>query len=121
MERPLDTPTGTQEFYRWIAKIAIELERAMNKRPYWSTDPIHAAAILSEEAGEVVKAANQFTYENHRNNEMEKEAIQTAAMAIRFLMNLSSYRPHITTIDHTLEARRGFGQETVDGPESIHN
>lgn len=68
-----------------------ELERAEAKHPAYPPDPIHAAAILAEEAGEVVKAALQFTYEGGTLVDMEKEAIQTGAMAIRFLKNLHRF------------------------------
>ncbi len=64
-----------------------ELERAREKFPHWPTDPIHAAAIVAEEAGELVKAALDYTYLEGTHEDMDKEAAQTAAMGIRFLMN----------------------------------
>ena len=38
-----------------IALIEEELIRARDKFPKWPVDPIHAAAIVSEEAGELVQ------------------------------------------------------------------
>ena len=74
-----------------IKKMAIialleELERAEAKFPWWPTDPIHAAAIVAEEAGELIRAALRETYEG-AEDEMVTEAIQTGAMALRFIIN----------------------------------
>jgi NTP pyrophosphatase (non-canonical NTP hydrolase) len=68
-----------------------ELKSAKSKFPSWPDDPIHAAAILSEEAGEVTKAANEFYFENGSSLEMVKEAVQVGAMAIRFLEGMETY------------------------------
>lgn len=71
-----------------------ELERATTIHPAWPTDPIHAAAIVQEEAGELVKDALQFTYEPEKDkqiSDMASEAVQVAAMAIRFLRGLPFY------------------------------
>lgn len=75
-----------------IEEINNELQRAGNKFPYWPDDIIHAAAIVNEESGELIRAAIQFTYEDGEIEEVKKEAIQTAAMCIRFLNNLNSYK-----------------------------
>lgn len=66
-----------------------EMDRAKQKFPWWPEDLIHAAAIVAEEAGELMKATLQNRYENGSIEKMKKEAIQTATMAIRFLENLS--------------------------------
>ena len=71
-----------------------ELCNAENKFPDWPADYIHAAAIVSEEAGELVQAANDFVYPECRKTDgdmkqkMRREAVQTGAMAIRFLLNM---------------------------------
>lgn len=78
-----------------------ELSRAVEKHPIWPIDAIHAAAILSEEAGELVQAANDFhdIYPGHlieyreKREHMKTEATQVGAMAIRFLMHLKEYQP----------------------------
>lgn len=75
-----------------VAVVMKELDRAKTKFPSWPTDPIHAAAIVQEEAGELVRAVLQWTYECDRRTEAEDEAIQTAAMAIRFLLHFRDYR-----------------------------
>ena len=76
-------------FYNVIHR---EVEKAERKFPWWPDDPIHAAAIVVEEAGELQQAALQFCYEDGTLEKMEKEALHTAAMAHRFLQNLCSYK-----------------------------
>lgn len=70
-----------------------EMERAMRKFPTWPTDPLHAVAVLNEECGELNKAVLQAVYEPHKSTaaDVREEAIQTAAMAIRFLISLDTY------------------------------
>jgi len=76
-------------------EIVAEVERATKKFPTWPTDPLHALAVLGEEFGELTKAVVQQTYEPHKNapGELRKEAIQTAAMALRFVLSLDAYQP----------------------------
>lgn len=76
-----------------IGEVKDELEKAMGKFPTWPTDPLHALAVLSEEKGELDKAVLQMTYEPHKTNldEVRMEAIQTAAMSLRFLVSFDNY------------------------------
>lgn len=76
-----------------LNEIAAELERATTKFPTWPTDPLHAVAVLGEEFGELTKDVLQLTYEPHKTTRenVRKEAIQTAAMAIRFVRSLDAY------------------------------
>lgn len=77
--------------------IELELRSAKKKHPNWPDHIAAQAGIVCEEAGELMKAALEFKYERETNNEdlrvqiesMRKEAVQTAAMAIRFLENLN--------------------------------
>ncbi len=71
-----------------IQKVLAELHHAEFLHPNWPDDTIHAAAIVAEESGELVRAALQHTYEEGSAAALESEAIQTAAMAIRFLKEL---------------------------------
>lgn len=64
-----------------------EVMRASALHPTWPTDPIHAAAIVAEEAGEAVRAALRLTYEGGSAEELRTELIQTAATAIRAIEN----------------------------------
>ena len=79
---------------RILIEVVAELDSATEKFPLWPTDPIHAFAILGEECGELNKAVLQATYEPHKSNEDEvrAEAIQVAAMSLRFLMSLNEYK-----------------------------
>ncbi len=64
-----------------------ELRKAEEKFPGFPTDPVHAAAIVAEEAGELVQAALDHSY-MREGSPMMKEASHVAAMGIRFLLSL---------------------------------
>lgn len=70
-----------------------ELSLALAKFPTWPTDPLHALAVLGEEFGELTKDVLQMTYEPGKTSaeSVRKEAIQTAAMALRFVASLDAY------------------------------
>jgi hypothetical protein len=76
-----------------ISGVWSELERAVAKFPTWPTDPLHALAVLGEEFGELTKDVLQMTYEPGKTSaeNVRKEAIQTAAMALRFVASLDNY------------------------------
>lgn len=73
--------------------VLAEVERATAKFPTWPTDPLHAVAVLGEEFGELTKAVLQSVYEPHKNppGAVRTEALQTAAMALRFLASVDRY------------------------------
>lgn len=70
-----------------------ELRRAMTTWPTWPTDPLHGLAVLGEEFGELTKDVVQMVYEPHKTtrDQVRTEAIQTAAMALRFVASLENY------------------------------
>lgn len=72
---------------RWIVLVLAEIESAEEKHPTWPKDHIHAAAIVGEESGELLQAAIQHKYEKGQFWKMHSEAIQIAAMALRFMKN----------------------------------
>lgn len=76
------------------ADISAELDRAIAKFQEWPSDPLHAAAVVMEEAGELVKAVLEACYEPHKSNpaDVRTEAIQVAAMAMRFLRSMNEYK-----------------------------
>lgn len=76
-----------------IDSVRHEIERATAKFPTWPTDPLHACGVVQEESGELAKAALQAVYEPHKStrDDVATEAIQTAAMAIRFLASMDRY------------------------------
>ena len=77
-----------------LDQIGTELSRALSKFPEWPSDPLHAVSVLGEEYGELQKAVLQSVYEPHKSSpdDVKAEAIQVAAMAIRFLHSLENYR-----------------------------
>lgn len=76
-----------------IGGVYHELKAAIAKFPTWPTDPLHALAVLGEEFGELTKDVLQMTYEPGKTNaeNVRKEAVQTAAMALRFVASLDAY------------------------------
>ena len=50
---------------------------------------IHAAAIVGEESGELIRAALQYRYERGELMELQKEGVQVGAMAVRFLKHFA--------------------------------
>ena len=79
-----------------IEAVLGEVQRASKKFPEWPTDPLHAVAVLGEEFGELTKAVLSLTYEsdNLSIDDVRTEAIQTAAMALRFIYSLDRYIFH---------------------------
>jgi NTP pyrophosphatase (non-canonical NTP hydrolase) len=88
-----------------IAAVKAEVERATTKFPTWPDDPLHAVAIIGEELGELTQATLQAIYEPHKSTgeDIQKEAVQVAAMAIRFLLSLDQYTGERST-QHTQSA-----------------
>jgi len=68
-----------------IDEIMDELTRARCAYPHWPDDVIHQVAIMAEEAGEAVQAANDIKYHGGSASALRKELAQTAAMCIRCL------------------------------------
>lgn len=67
--------------------INTELKNAIAKYPEWPDDLIHAASVVNEEAGELIRACLNHHYHGANGENVKTEAIQTAAMAIRFILN----------------------------------
>ncbi len=94
LDRALATlPPGADRISAIVGEVLAELIRATDKFPTWPTDPLHAVAVLGEESGELTRAVMQAVYEPHKGgpSEVREEAIQTAAMAIRFLLSMPEY------------------------------
>lgn len=69
----------------YIGHVDEELERARDLYPEWPEDIVHQAAIVAEEAGEVVRAALNHHYHGAPKVDIRDELIQTAAMCFRML------------------------------------
>jgi hypothetical protein len=83
----------------YVPLVVEEIQRAEAKFPTWPDDPLHAVAIIGEEFGELQKAVLERAYESS-SSEPEKrvlkceildEAVQVAAMALRFIMSMDKY------------------------------
>lgn len=63
---------------------------AITKHPdaAWPKDIIHMTAIMMEEAGEAMQAANNVVHEDASLEPLRTELAQTAAMCLRCLINL---------------------------------
>ena len=76
-----------------LRDILTELESAERQHPIWPAfghrgDHVRAVSKLAEETGEAVLAVNNYDEGKGTIEEIRKELIQTAAMAIRNLKNL---------------------------------
>lgn len=71
-----------------IEMILTELRLAEEKHPCWPDDIVHAAAILAEETGEVVKDALDVHYVGKSIENLKIELAQVGAMAVRMLINI---------------------------------
>lgn len=71
---------------------ALELISAEAKHPGWPDDIVHQAAIVAEEAGELLQAANDIREHpasaSFELGRIRHEAAQVGAMALRLLLNL---------------------------------
>jgi len=93
MFNPLE-PGGVESPETFLMlEIIDELRRAESIHPVWPNDPIYAAAIIGEEAGEVIKAVNNAVTgkKDGKDSDYRTEAVQCAAMCIRFLKNLDNF------------------------------
>ena len=72
-----------------MVEILKEVGRAEELHPDWPEDLIHASAIVCEESGELVRASLNHVYSNEKLENIRKEAIHTAATAIRMLKNIT--------------------------------
>lgn len=94
--------TGRERLDCVMQSVRDELGRAVSKFPTWPDDPLHALAVVQEEIGELQKDVLQLMYEPHKTSRenVRKEAIQTAAMALRFLVSLDVYAWGLTGRQH---------------------
>lgn len=79
-----------------IAFILHELHHAMinhpdTKWPWNSFDFVHQTAVMMEEAGEAVRAANNLQAEEGDTLALYNELAQTAAMCLRIMEEIKEY------------------------------
>lgn len=63
-----------------------EMNKAADKHPVWPTSPVERAAIVSEEAGEVIREANHIREGCGDPELLKKELIQTIGTCMRMLV-----------------------------------
>lgn len=77
-----------------------ELQRAKKLFPQFPANIFEQTCIMMEEAGEVVKAANDFAHNRGDKSELlmllKDEVIQTAAMCMRMLESIEKSYYHDT-------------------------
>ena len=81
------------EWEEFSNAVSCEIALAQDKFPDFPTDPIHAVAIVGEEAGESIQAALQAVYESGDTARIKEELIQTAAMCARAYIMLERKEP----------------------------
>lgn len=88
-----------------LRRIMQELAAAEAMHPNWPKEALHAGAVVAEEAGELLRDCVSYDETGDRNllSAMQLEAVQTGAMAIRFLMNAPESNRR--TIQHDIVAR----------------
>lgn len=88
-ETSADSATGLGA-WNALDRIFFELNSAVCRYPdeTWPKDVIHMTAIMAEESGEAVQAANDVVYQGKSLEPLRRELAQTAAMCIRCLINL---------------------------------
>ena len=84
----------TDSEMQYMHQVMQELVAARCKFVLWPTDAQDALAVVHEELGELQKDVLQMKYEPNKGKTLEHvriEAVQTAAMALRFLFSLNKY------------------------------
>jgi hypothetical protein len=93
MEQVVEESIGRTSSLEWVVQdVAKEVLSAEQMYPWWPRNPVHQAAIASEESGEVVKEVNNFYWRHGESSRASiyGEAIQAAAMWVRFAMYLEA-------------------------------
>lgn len=72
--------------------VLLELESAYKNHPIWPGNHVTGAAIILEEAGELIQSVLDVYWHGliEEKSNMVDEAIQTAAMVVRFLIELDN-------------------------------
>ena len=76
------------KFETVIGLVMAEIERAEKLHPVWPRDLVKASALIAEEAGEEIRAANDYAEKRGSKRRIVTEAVHTAATALRFLKNI---------------------------------
>jgi len=81
---------GKQFFDRCLIGVVGELESLEEEHPDWPDDLAQAATLVLEKADRLLAASSDPHYNSAESrNQILKEAMQTGAMALRFLLNIT--------------------------------
>lgn len=84
------TAYGKEFFDKCLVALVSELEIIEEEYPDWPNDVVLAAEIVLEKAEEFRKALDAFCQEGENSgNRLEKDAVQTGASVLRFLLTMS--------------------------------
>jgi hypothetical protein len=83
----VDTANKMVKNEQVIGAVFDELRRAEELHPGWPENVFEQMAIIGEEFGEMQQAAIDFKYHRGRQRRLYEEAVQVAAMSLRFLFN----------------------------------
>ncbi len=75
--------------------IIVEMDRVKRLHPEWPNDIIHAAGILLQEAGELMKACLDLVYFGGSERSVRNEVVSVAAMAERFMLYFPEYYEYV--------------------------
>lgn len=85
----------TEQLYDLESAIRDELYRAMKKHPSWPTDPVHALNAFRHEVDGLSFIVGQLITQPYpqtvTKDEARRQALQCAAMCLRFLLSLHRY------------------------------
>lgn len=70
-----------------VLEIFDELRLARDKHSLWPDDLVHGAAIVSEQAGGLLKSCLAAEMTDEQRQRARQEAKQVAVVAIRFILN----------------------------------
>lgn len=85
MKTDLKLTLSSPEFAATIVSVLQEMGRAQEKHPEWPTCNVKRAAIVCEEAGEVIREANQLDEGRGSLTDLRNELIQCAGTCLRML------------------------------------
>jgi len=84
-------------FDKCLVAIVSELEQVERDYPDWPENEVDAAKIISDKAARLLSASNMHRRkEQHDNNRVLNEAIQTGAMVLRFLLGIENRYSYAT-------------------------
>jgi NTP pyrophosphatase (non-canonical NTP hydrolase) len=108
MKTTLKITTNSPEEATVIIQILAEIESATQKHPVWPNDAVSRAAIVAEEAGEVIREANHIREGIGNKQALRTELIQTAGTCIR-MINLMDKEKLSLSDNNKLNSVKGKG------------